>query len=101
MGRAALILVLSLGLSAAAVQADCPSGDLPGSTARCDAGDGEACAKLGAMYRTDGQGVVRDEPRALELYRKGCSLGSTSSCTSFREMYGQGRGVKGEPGEPS
>jgi len=99
MGRAALILLVSLALSPVAVRADCPSGDLAGCTTQCDAGDGEACSKLGAMYRTDGRGVVRDEHRALELYRKGCSLGSTSSCSSFREMYGQGRGVKGERGE--
>jgi TPR repeat protein len=94
--RAAFGLAICLLLSPHAAVADCPSGDLAGCTAQCDAGDGAACSSLGGMYRTGGHGVARDETRAVELYRRACNLGSAKGCTNLREMYSDGRGVKGE-----
>jgi TPR repeat protein len=87
-------LVVALVRSPAA-RADCPSGDFAACTARCDKGDREACTSLGAIYRIGGHGVARNEPRAVELYRRACNLGSAKGCTSLREMYSEGRGVKG------
>ncbi len=92
-------LVLALVLSAAGAHAACPSGDYAGCKAGCEKGDGEACASLGGMYRTGGRGVARDEARAAELFRMACDLGSVNGCTSFREMYREGRGVKGRASE--
>jgi hypothetical protein len=88
-------LVVALVLSPAAAHADCPSGDFAGCTARCVERDGEACCSLGAIYRTGGHGVARNEVHAVELYRRACNLGSEKGCTNLREMYSEGRGVKG------
>jgi hypothetical protein len=88
-------LVIALVLSPAAAHADCPSGDFAACTARCAKGDGEACSSLGAIYRTGGHGVARNEARAVELYGRACHLGSENGCTNLREMYSEGRGVKG------
>src|SRR5712692_184199 len=81
-----IALVVALVLSPAAAQADCPSGDFAGCTARCVKRDGEACSSLGAIYRTGGYGVARNEARAVELYRRACNLGSAKGCTNLREM---------------
>jgi TPR repeat protein len=93
--RVVFALVVALVLSPAAAQADCASGDFAACTARCAKGDGEACSTLGAIYRTGGHGVARDEARAVELYRRACNLGSAKGCRNLREMYSEGRGVKG------
>jgi len=91
-----LALVVAVVLAPVAAHGTCTSGDFAGCSARCDTGDGEACSNLGTMYRLGGRGVARDEARAVELYRKACNLGSTTGCTRLREMYSEGRGVKGK-----
>lgn len=40
-----------------------------------------------------GQGVGRNDRRAVELLRKACDGGSGQGCTTLRAMYAQGRGV--------
>ena len=39
--------------------------------AACDANNGLACAKLGALYQL-GKDILPDTKKALELYEKGC-----------------------------
>jgi TPR repeat protein len=40
-----------------------------------------------------GQGVARNDRRAVELLRKACDGGSAQGCANLQAMYGQGRGV--------
>ena len=64
--------------------------------AACDANNGLACAKLGALYQL-GKDIVPDGKKALELYEKGCELGDGFSCATagsylleekkFKEAY--------------
>ena len=62
----------------------------------CDANNGLACAKLGALYQL-GKDILPDTKKALELYEKGCELGDGFSCATagsylleekkFKEAY--------------
>ncbi len=47
---------------------------------------------LGVMY-LQGQGVERDDAKALYWFRKAATQGSASAQTTLGEMYAQGRGV--------
>lgn len=57
----------------------------------CDGGD--ACNKLGAMYR-DGRGVPNDDNRAAQLFQKACDRGDAFGCSGLGFMYMSGQGVK-------
>lgn len=59
---------------------------------RCDNGDARACANLGWAY-AKGDGVEKDEARALELYEKACSGGNAWACASAGRAYELGSGV--------
>ncbi|MGI9488141.1 MAG: tetratricopeptide repeat protein [Geminicoccaceae bacterium] len=53
----------------------------------CDAGDGEACFKLGAVE-------AKETPnRAIPRYRRACVLGFASGCRLLGEAYVSGTGV--------
>jgi TPR repeat protein len=45
----------------------------------CDAGDAEACSKLGQQYYS-GKGVKEDRVKAVSLYQKACDGGSATGC---------------------
>ena len=87
---AALLLLAAAPRGSGA--AGCPPGDFGGCRAQCDEGDAGSCERLAAIYRVGTIGVARDEARAVELYRKACTLGSTNGCDRLREMYREGRG---------
>jgi len=60
----------------------------------CDQGDGPSCVTLGTLYLR-GQGVARDQSRALDLFRQSCALASPRGCGLVGESYlfGQGTAV--------
>jgi TPR repeat protein len=58
----------------------------------CQSDHFEACVRAGAMY-LDGNGVGRDENKALALFKKGCDGGIGAGCNSVAFMYAKGRGV--------
>jgi TPR repeat protein len=87
------LLVLAVLLAPATGLATCPSGDVASCGSRCDAGDAASCASLGAVYMQGGNGVARNDRRAVELLRKACDGGSARGCSDLRTMYSAGRGV--------
>lgn len=54
--------------------------------AACDANNGLACAKLGALYQL-GKDILPDTKKALALYEKGCELGSKEACSGAGGIY--------------
>ena len=54
--------------------------------AACDANNGLACAKLGALYQL-GKDILPDGQKALELYEKGCELDSKEACSGAGGIY--------------
>lgn len=62
----------------------------------CDKGEGDICTDLGRYYR-DGNSqylIQKDLAKALELFTKGCDLGSSEGCSELGLMYDAGQGVK-------
>jgi TPR repeat protein len=57
-----------------------------------DMGSVPAMNNLGVMYRT-GQGVAKDEPAAIRLFRKAADTGFALAMTNLGQMYQQGLGV--------
>lgn len=45
----------------------------------CDLGDGDGCQRL-ARTEFGGLGTPKDEPKAVELFKKGCGLSSLPAC---------------------
>jgi hypothetical protein len=58
----------------------------------CDRGDGESCFILASLY-FGGQGVPRDDPRAVTLFRQSCASGWWRGCGGLAECYRAGRGT--------
>lgn len=87
------LLLAAAVLAPAMARATCPSGDVASCGSRCDAGDAASCASLGAVYMQGGNGVARNDRRAVELLRKACDGGSAKGCSDLRSMYSAGRGV--------
>ena len=54
--------------------------------AACDANNGLACAKLGALYQL-GKDILPDTKKALELYEKGCELDAKEACSGAGGIY--------------
>jgi TPR repeat protein len=57
-----------------------------------DWSDGRACTALGYMYAA-GQGVEKDEAKAVELYEKGCKYRDPRGCTAHGLMLAGGVGA--------
>jgi hypothetical protein len=55
----------------------------------CDAGNARACANLGTAYGL-GQGVDKDEGRAIALFKKACAGGDATACTNLGRAYQKG-----------
>ncbi len=70
-------LLILLGLTAVG-----QAGNLSGFEKKCEKGDGDACATLGAVH-AQGKYVKKDMKKAAELWKRGCDLGSASSCTTY------------------
>jgi hypothetical protein len=77
-----------------AALAVCPVGDLAGCRAACERGEAESCTRLGAIYRDGGNGVAKDDHRAVELFRQACRSGSSAACTDLQHMSAAGRGMR-------
>ncbi len=58
----------------------------------CDAGSADRCRRLAATYAL-GQGVDRDEGRAVALYQRACDLNDPSACMFAGQMSEYARGV--------
>lgn len=63
---------------------------------QCNAGNGERCNGLGAMY-ANGQGVPVDAAKAVALYQRACDAGFAFGCTNLGSSYKKGRGVVVDP----
>lgn len=50
----------------------------------CEANDAIACSQYGNSFVT-GRGVPKDIPRAIELHKKACKLGSRAACKNLDE----------------
>ena len=51
------------------------------------------CTNLGIMY-ANGDGVEKNEQKAVELYKKACDGGEMAGCTNLGFMYANGNGVE-------
>lgn len=58
----------------------------------CASGDAQGCFNLGEMYAL-GQGVPKDETRAVTLFDRACSAGNYPACFDLGVMYTGGWGV--------
>src|SRR6202012_3556367 len=58
----------------------------------CAAGEAEACASLGEVYK-HGVGTPRDFAQAIDAFKKGCDGSNASACTNLGLMYAHGEGV--------
>ena len=58
----------------------------------CNRGDGESCVILGLLYRR-GQGVSRDDARAVPLFQQSCTTGFPRGCGLLGESYLFGLGA--------
>ncbi len=62
----------------------------------CQRGDGVSCSTLGTLYLR-GQGVARDQSRALDLFRQSCADGWPRGCGLVGESYLFGQGTSISP----
>ena len=61
---------------------------------RVDKGDAEAIKHLGEKYYLGELGLVKDVPRAIELWTKAAELGSIDAHSYLGDAYGAGDGVE-------
>ena len=61
---------------------------------RADKGDAEAMYYLGDNYFYGELGLIKDAPRAIELYTKGAELGSLDAHSQLGHAYYNGNGVE-------
>jgi TPR repeat protein len=59
-------------------------------TAACNAGSAFACGSLGSLY-AEGQGVPKDEARAMKLFVQGCDAHGWLACVNAASLGGRGR----------
>ena len=59
----------------------------------CNLGDGKGCNDLGIKY-VKGEGVAKDEYKAIEFYRKACNLKYAWGCDNLGVKYKKGLGAK-------
>lgn len=58
-----------------------------------DAVHAEALNTLGVMYSTGGNGIARDDIKAVTLIRQAANAGSMQALLNLAEMYATGQGV--------
>lgn len=59
----------------------------------CDFGMLSSCVRAARVLAAGGQGVERDEARAVELYRQACELLHAEGCGRLADVYRLGQGV--------
>lgn len=68
----------------------------------CETGDSAACLTLGRAYETRrdlwgqpvrGDGVKRNDARAVYYFRQGCNLNNAKACRDLSRLYETGKGV--------
>ena len=59
----------------------------------CEAGDTQACYRLGARY-DHGYDVDEDLERAVDYYRRACEGGSAAGCYDLGAKYQLGEGIE-------
>ena len=69
-----------------------------GAEKACDSGNMRGCYNLGVMY-TNGNGVEKNEQKAVELYKKVCDGGEMRGCYNLGVMYAKGSGVEKDFGK--
>jgi len=69
---------------------------LKGAQRLCDAGELEACARLGA-WLIDGNGTAADPLRGVALIEKACAGGDAEGCRHLAWRYRQGTGLPANP----
>jgi serine/threonine protein kinase len=60
-----------------------------GKSSRCSLGTAQSCTSLGKKY-FEGDGVAKDDARALDLSLQGCDAGDAEGCTAVGVQYGNG-----------
>ena len=63
------------------------------SRVSCNENETESCCSLGLMYYT-GDGVRKDNFRAIEYFKKSCDDGEALGCANLGVMYALGQGVR-------
>lgn len=62
---------------------------------QCNAGDGDVCQDLGALFRNDedarAAGQRENLDLSLQFYERGCALGDTGACGAVNRIYGNSR----------
>jgi uncharacterized protein len=64
--------------------------------ARCAASEMSACMMLGGMY-LGGNGVAKDERRAVALFKQACDGGNQEGCGNLGICYANGTGITPDP----
>lgn len=67
--------------------------DLAPCAEECDHGIAFACMTLAARVERGGEGVPRDQPRAVVLHERACELKEAAACVSAARMHATGAGV--------
>jgi TPR repeat protein len=62
----------------------------------CEAGEATACTDLALAYE-GGEGVPKDQARAVTLHGKACDGGASASCDRLGSIYEFGWGVASDP----
>jgi TPR repeat protein len=95
--KCALAILLLNACSSSAVTS--PTADpIAQAFSNCERGDNVACGRLGSRYEY-GDGVARDDGRAVKLYKKACDGGLPLGCASLGELVETGRGTRADMGE--
>lgn len=67
--------------------------DIKNETAKCNAGNAEACDDLGALY-VNGREVKQDWTKSFNFFLKGCNLNYMESCLEVGYIYYDGKAPK-------
>ncbi len=70
----------------------CAKTDAKECAARCDKGQADSCARLGALHAVGAGGLAIDRAKAASLYAKGCEKGSADACARLGELHRDGGG---------
>jgi hypothetical protein len=74
----------------------CKVDDAQDCSSQCEKGHPGSCATLGAMLAS-GQGVSRDEARAVDVLKKACEGGEARGCVALGTLTAEGRGTSADP----
>lgn len=77
--------ILSVFVLMVTIATSSHAGQLETFEKKCNSGEGDACATLGALYAGFSKSniVDKDMNKAIQYWKKGCELGSGSACTTY------------------